>query len=103
MRAEAENAVGALVGDRVEIETTTSRVLLHAVLVFLMPLFVAVCFYLFGWSLSLAEEICYLLALCGLALAFCGLVLYTRVRGIQVPLRIIRVLENHDLDEGEIE
>lgn len=103
VRAEAENLVGAQVGDRVELEATTSRVLLHAVLVFLMPLFAAVCFYLLGWSFSLAEPICYLLALGGLALAFCGLMLYARVHGVQVPLRIIRVLEARDTDEGEIE
>lgn len=103
VRAEAENAVGAQVGDRVELEATTSRVLLHAVLVFLMPLFVAVCFYLLGWSFSLTETTCYLLALGGLALAFCGLMLFTRVRGVQVPLRIIRVLGTGDMDEGEFE
>ena len=58
VRAEAENSVGAQVGDLVEIEGTTTRVLLHAVLVFLMPLVSAVCLYLLGWGLSHGETIC---------------------------------------------
>ena len=103
VRAEAENAVGAQVGDHVEIEATTTRVLLYAVMVFLMPLLVAVCFYLVGWSFALTETICCLLALGGLALVFCGLVLYARLRGVPVPLRIVRVLGTEKLDEGEIE
>lgn len=101
VRAEAENFVGARVGDAVEIEATTTHVLLHAVLVFLMPLALAVCFYILGRILSLGEPVCYLLALGGLALAFGGLVLYTRVRGVQVPLRIIRVLGTEGTEEGE--
>ena len=101
VRAEAENAVGAQVGDTVEVEATTSHVLAHAVLVFLMPLVLAVCFYILGWSLSFAETTCCLLALAGLVSAFGGLALYTRLRGVQVPLRIIRVLGTEDLVEGE--
>ena len=47
--------------------------------------------------------LCCLLALGGLALAFCGLALYARLRGVPVPLRIVRVLGSEKLDEGEIE
>lgn len=37
IRVEARNAIGASVGDRVEIETATSRVLGAAVLVYVVP------------------------------------------------------------------
>ena len=37
IRVEARNAIGAAVGDRVEIETATSRVLGAAVLVYVVP------------------------------------------------------------------
>ena len=37
IRVEAKNAIGASVGDRVEIETATSRVLGAAVLVYVVP------------------------------------------------------------------
>lgn len=101
IRAEAHNQVGARVGDTVEIETTSARVLLHAALVFLVPLLVAGGFYLFGWLLSLGEAVCYLLALGGIAVTFGGLVLYVRLRGVQVPLCIIRVLHTEETEEVE--
>lgn len=103
VRAEAENAIGARVGDTVELEATTTHVLLHAVLVFLMPLVLAVGMYLLGWGIALPEPICYLLALGGLVLAFAGLMLYARMRGVEAPLRIVRVLGTERLDESENE
>ena len=45
MRAEAENSVGAEVGDTVIIESATGRMLWYAALVFLLPMLSAVLFY----------------------------------------------------------
>lgn len=41
----AENSIGAAVGDRVEIESNTGRILWYAVLVFLLPLLVGAATY----------------------------------------------------------
>ena len=78
IRTEAENSVGAKVGDRVVIESRTGRMLLYAALVFLLPVVVALCAYgivaLFceieGWRLgaSAASLIC----------AFLGLFAYSK-------------------------
>ena len=103
VRAEADNDVGACVGDVVEIEATTTRVLWHAALVFLMPLVLAAGLYFIGWLCVLTEPICYLMALGGVALAFGGLILYARLHGVQAPLRIIRVVGAENLNEGGIE
>lgn len=49
-QARAENPVGAKVGDRVSVESTTSRVLFYAVLVFILPLVLCA----IGWGIAAA-------------------------------------------------
>ena len=48
LRAKADNSFGARPGDRVEVETATSRVLLYSALVFLLPVLVAA----LGWWIA---------------------------------------------------
>ena len=45
MTAKAYNKIGAAVGDTVEVETESSRVLAYAALVFLLPLFIGGAFF----------------------------------------------------------
>lgn len=45
MKAKAENVIGAAVGETVEIETESSRVLGYAALVFLVPIVMCAVFY----------------------------------------------------------
>lgn len=101
--AEAYNTVGATTGDTVELETATTRVLGAAALVFLLPLVAMLVGYLVGAVLSLSEGWRALCAFGGLAAAFVGLYFYTRVRGVQVPLRITRVLSHQPRTETTTE
>ena len=81
LRSKAENRVGAKVGDRVSVETATSRVLFYAALVFVLPLLLTAA----GWFLAAAfttETIWRILgAVAGFVLTFVGLRVYSGVVG----------------------
>ena len=55
IRVEARNAIGASVGDKVEIETATSRVLGAAVLVYVVPFVLFFIGYAIAAAMDLAE------------------------------------------------
>ncbi len=81
LRSVAENRVGAKVGDRVTVETATSRVLFYAALVFVLPLLLAVG----GWFLAGAftDEMIWhgIGAGIGFVLTFVGLRIYSGAVG----------------------
>ncbi len=61
MIAEADNSIGAQIGDDVEIETDSETVLGYAALVFLLPIFGALLFYFVGqrfFSFPYASVVC---------------------------------------------
>ena len=76
--ARAINRVGACVGDTVSIESRTGRVIGYAVLVFLLPLLMALVGY--GMTALLTDAIRWRAvgALVGLFCTFAGLFLYSR-------------------------
>ena len=55
IRVEAKNPIGAQVGDRVEIETQTSRVLSAAVLVYVVPFVLFFIGYAIAAALKMTE------------------------------------------------
>ena len=81
IRTEAENPIGARVGDRVVIESRTGRMLLYAALVFLLPIVAALCAYGAASLCTTAETV--RLTVSGLALicAFFGVFVYSK--GVQ--------------------
>lgn len=78
MRAEADNSIGAKVGDRVEIETESGVVLGYAALVFIFPIFVCAVFYAFFERIFSSEAFGYVGAAAGFVLTFCGIALFDK-------------------------
>ena len=93
-RAKAFNSVGARVGDRVVIESHTGRMLLYAVLVFLLPIVVAlVCYFAVQ---ALTDRSAWQLggALVGFAATFVGLFLYSgQLQKKKLDIVITEVIE----------
>ena len=78
LRAEAENPIGARVGDRVLIESRTSRMLWYAALVFLCPIVLAIAAYVLASSLSLISLWQTLFPLFAFAGTFFGVFVYSK-------------------------
>ena len=76
--AKAYNKKGACVGDRVVIESRTERVMLYAILVFLLPIVIAILSF-FAVSLVTESSAWQTLgAAIGFVLSFFGLFIYSR-------------------------
>ncbi len=72
LSAKAKNSIGAAVGDRVLIESNTSRMLWYAVLIFLLPIFAALVGYaIAAWITASAawQAIGALIGFCGTLVA----------------------------------
>ncbi len=90
--SKAENSIGANVGERVIIETASSRVLLYAAAVFLFPLILGLIGYFVG-GLFGAVSAPYLGALAGFAFAFLVVFLtLNRSAEKRLDVKIIRIL-----------
>ncbi len=87
--ARARNTVGAAVGDRVEVEARTARVLAYAAMVFLLPILLLLVGYFVGQQL-LGERAALVLAGVGFLLSFLFLYFYSRfVVARRVDLEIV--------------
>ena len=87
--ARARNTVGAAVGDRVEVEARTARVLAYAAMVFLLPILSLLVGYFVGQQL-LGEQAALVLAGVGFLLSFLFLYFYSRfVVARRVDLEIV--------------
>ncbi len=75
--ARAYNEIGAKVGDRVMIESRTERVIWYAVLVFVLPLLVALLGYAVAAVFSVSDAWCVVCALIGFVGSFIGLWFYS--------------------------
>ena len=78
-KARARNDVGAAVGDVVEVESRTARVMFYAALVFLLPVLLAAAGYLLGFYVFLLGELSIIPAVVGLVLAFLPVWLYSKL------------------------
>ena len=99
-RARAKNTVGAALGDAVEVESRTCRIIGYAALVFLLPVVLAIVGYLIGAKLSLGEGAALLLALGGLLLAFLLIFFYSKlVVSRRVDIEIISIVQGQEQEE----
>jgi len=78
IRVEARNAIGAAVGDKVEIETATSRVLGAAVLVYVVPFVLFFIGYAIAAALDMPETQAMLMSFGFFAVGFVVIVLVGR-------------------------
>lgn len=93
IRTEAENTVGAAVGDRVLIESRTGRMLWYAALVFLLPIVLALAVY--GAATLLTEREVWQLAAAAASFVatFLGLFVYSRsVQKKRCDVEIVEIL-----------
>lgn len=95
--ALAENPVGALVGDRVEVETSTGRVLFYAAAVFVFPVLAALLF----WALSglFLSELHWQVAFAGIGfvVSFAAVWIYSeRIRKNKRDIVIVAILSPED-------
>ena len=91
--AEAENTIGAQVGDRVVIESGTGRMLWYAALVFLLPIVLALAAY--GVAAQLTEQAAWQLGAAAIAFVgtFAGLFVYSkRVQKKRCDAEIVEIL-----------
>lgn len=70
MQAKALNEIGAQVGDRVEIESSSSMILAFASLVFILPIVFALSFYYIGTLFTTGLLTPFLISFGGFALSF---------------------------------
>ena len=68
--AKAKNPLGAKVGDKVEIGSSSGRMLLYAVVVFILPIVTAIAAYFVANSLGQGEGVCGVAAICAFVLTF---------------------------------
>ena len=101
MRADAENPVGASDGDTVEVETDSRTVLGSAALVFLLPVVLALVFYLIAESLTASETIPLIAAGAGFVLSVVPTVIVDRSRRGRPQLAVVGVLRRNDTESGE--
>ena len=79
MRVRARNEVGATVGDTVEVESRTGRMLGYAALIFLLPVLMALAGYFAGKALWESEGAALGACAALLALTVCGVGLFSRL------------------------
>lgn len=90
--ATASNSINAMIGDTVEIETETGRVLLNSVLVFLFPVFLAIGAYFLS-DLFLGENASVIITFFTLVFSICAFsFVLNRISKKKVISRIVRIL-----------
>lgn len=97
LRAEAENPIGARVGDRVVIESRTSRMLWYAALVFLCPIVLAILGYVLASAFSLTSLWQTLFPLFAFAGTFWGVFVYSKsVQKKRCDIVITEIVQTRD-------
>ena len=86
LKAIARNAIGARPGQRVVIESKTSRVFGAAVLVYVMPLLLFLLGYLLAAALGAGEGVRILVSFCALLVSALILVLSQRLKKQKKPI-----------------
>lgn len=101
IRSKADNSVGAVIGDRVEIETADSTILWYSVCVFIFPLLSAAIGYLLAYLLLLNGWWTVLICAAFFALSFLILRLtLNRKAASRNDVKIVRILERQ-YEEGK--
>ncbi|MBR6727222.1 MAG: SoxR reducing system RseC family protein [Clostridia bacterium] len=92
-RARALNTAGAAVGDTVEVESRTGRMLLYAATVFLLPVLLALGAYFIGLHLTAREGVALASCAAAFVISFVGVWLFSRlVTARRLDVEIVRVV-----------
>ncbi len=91
--ARAENRVGAKVGDTVEIESESKKVLFYGALVFLFPLVLMLAGYWIASCFTQSEIWRFIAAAVAVVLSFCAVWCYSRAVGKRrTDVKVVRIL-----------
>ncbi len=102
LATRAKNRAGAAVGDLVEVESATSRMMLYAVLVFLLPLVVALAGYCIARAAALGEVGALLVAGGGFLLSLVGVAVYSKiVAARRTDVTVVAILDRGKDAEGQ--
>ena len=85
MKTRALNKIGASVGDTVEVETESKKILGYAALVFILPIIMCGVFYFAADALFEAEYAPAIGAAVGFVLTFAGIAVVDRIKGKKEP------------------
>jgi len=95
MTARAQNSIGAVVGDKVEVESDSGRVIWYAALVFILPIIVCGLFYYIGNVLFSAMLPAVLSAVVGFALSFYCIAVFDKKKKNKLPdIKITKIIEH---------
>lgn len=103
MQTKAYNAAGATVGDTVEIETASSRVLGYAAMVFILPILAVIFGYLLSGLWTSVDGWRYTFCALLLVLTFVGIRVYSeKIQKKRTDVTVVAVLDpNEPLQENE--
>ncbi len=97
--SRAKNTLGATVGDMVEIETETKTVLFYAMLVFIFPLVIMLALYALAGVLELSEPFRYVTSLCGFALTYLCIWLYSKFKvSKKYDVKIVNIISKKKIE-----
>ncbi|MBE6626091.1 MAG: hypothetical protein E7628_02765 [Ruminococcaceae bacterium] len=98
MTARAQNNIGAVAGDKVEVESDSGRVIGYAALVFILPIVVCGLFYWLGSMVFDSTLGAVLSAAAGFALSFFGIAVFDKMKRNKLPdIKITRIIgQNED-------
>ena len=86
LKTPARNLIGARPGQRVVIESKSSRVYGAILLVYILPILLAVLGYFAAWALGAGEGLCILATFAGIVLGACIVVLSQRPGKSKSPI-----------------
>ena len=99
--AKALNKVGAVKGDKVEITSSSSRVLFYSALVFLLPVVVGLVFYFASQMIFDTQLYHYLSLVGGFVLSFSFVWIYSkRVGEKRFDIEIVRILSSSEAENN---
>ena len=94
VRTNAKNSAGASVGDKVELESSSARMLAYALLVFILPLALGIAAYFVADALTEGEVLPGAIALCTFAISFAAVALVSRfVLARRCDVEIVKIID----------
>ncbi len=102
--ARADNSIGAKVGDRVEVETPSQKVILYAAVIFLMPIVLGLLGFLLGSLISQSQAVRYGISLAGFVAAFViAYFVFDKKAAKRTDVKIIRIIPKDSADSSKTE
>ena len=97
MKTRAQNGIGADIGDTVEVETASKKVLGYAALVFILPIVMCGVFYFVFGKIFGTQAYALIGAGAGFVLTFAGIAVFDRIKQKNAPdIEIVDIVKKAD-------